>query len=110
RQAHFKDERSLPEPMMLLRGRASQSLETAVEWPPTSSQTLERKDRTALRPEVAQGARRDASEQRQGTSRSGYALVSWSDCSKSKVTQLLSSWCKVPTDIELLCCALVAMI
>jgi hypothetical protein len=71
----------LPEPMMLLRGRASQSLETAAAWlfcgteilaapPPAERVQLGRKDGATLRPEVAPRTRRDAIKQWQGTSRS----------------------------------------
>jgi hypothetical protein len=60
--------------MMLLRGRASQSLETAAAWPPTSSQILERKDGTALRPEIAPGTRVDAVRQRQGTRQTRHSV------------------------------------
>src|SRR5712692_7876830 len=79
---------SLPEPIMLPRRRASQSLETAAAWlfcgtemlaapRPAERVQLERKDGATLRPEVAPRARRDVIKQRQGTSRSrrGVGLV-----------------------------------
>jgi len=79
--------------MMLLRGRARQSL--------------------ALRPsdlrshQVREGMPLNKGKVPVGP---GTALVSYGECSKVEVTQLLSLQYKVPTDIRLLCCAPAAMV